>query len=150
MLCPSAIPGQIALGALSDRIGREWIWTFACSGFAVCYAALIALEHVPSYPLLYVMVISQGFLGYAVTSVMGAIVAEIFEGWHYGSIFGTTTIALTGGGAIRSWIAGVIHDETGSYRLAFLLTIGCCVVSMAGVWIAAPRKVRVVPGRVAF
>src|SRR5262249_10286366 len=24
-----AIPGQIALGALSDRIGREWIWTVA-------------------------------------------------------------------------------------------------------------------------
>jgi len=145
-----AIPGQIALGALSDRIGREWIWTVACCGFAVCYAALIGLEHVPSYALLYVMVISQGSLGYAVTSVMGAIVAEIFEGPHYGSIFGTTTVALTGGGAAGPWIAGVIHDETGCYRLAFLLAIGCCVVSAAAVWIAAPRKIRVVPGGVAM
>jgi MFS family permease len=80
-----AIPGQIALGALSDRIGREWIWTAGCGGFAVCYAALIALEHAPSHQLLWLMVIAQGFLGYALPSVMGPIVAEIFAGPHYGT-----------------------------------------------------------------
>ena len=37
------------------------------------------------------MVIAQGLLGYALTSVMGPIVVEIFEGPHYGSIFGTIT-----------------------------------------------------------
>jgi len=46
------------------------------------------------------VVIGQGFLGYALTSVMGPIVAEIFEGPHYGSIFGTITVALIGGGAM--------------------------------------------------
>jgi MFS family permease len=91
------IPGQISLGALSDRVGREWVWTTGCAGFAICYAALIALEYSPSPSLLYLMVISQGFLGYALTSVMGPIVAEIFEGPHYGSIFGTITVALIGG-----------------------------------------------------
>ena len=142
-----AIPGQIALGALSDRIGRELVWTVACGGFAICYATLIALEHAPSPALLYLMVISQGFLGYAVTSVMGAIVAEIFEGPHYGAIFGAITVALTGGGAAGPWVAGAIHDATGSYRLAFLLAIACCIMSAASIWIAAPRKVRLVPGR---
>jgi MFS family permease len=142
------IPGQIVLGALSDRIGREWVWTAGCVGFAICYFALIALEHSPSQALLYVMVVSQGFLGYALTSVMGPIVAEIFEGPHYGSIFGTITVALIGGGAAGPWIAGVIHDATGSYRLAFMLCIACCVVSAAAIWIAAPRSVRLVPGRV--
>jgi MFS family permease len=143
-----AIPGQIGLGALSDRIGRESVWTTACCGFAICYAALIALERAPSHPLLYLMVVSQGFLGYAVTSVMGPIVAEIFEGPHYGSIFGTITMALIGGGAAGPWVAGIIHDATGSYRLAFLLAIACCVTSAAAIWIAAPRKVRLVPGRI--
>jgi MFS family permease len=142
-----AIPGQIGLGALSDRIGREWVWTAGCAGFAICYAALIALEHAPSPALLWLMVISQGALGYALTSVMGAIVAEIFEGPHFGSIFGTITIALIGGGAAGPFAAGVIHDVTGSYRLAFLLAIACCVVSAVAIWIAAPRKVRLVPGR---
>lgn len=142
------IPGQIGLGALSDRIGREWIWTAGCAGFAVCYAALIALEHSPSPLLLWLMVVSQGALGYALTSVMGPIVAEIFEGPHYGSIFGMLTVALIGGGAAGPWLTGVIHDMTGSYRLAFVLAIACCIVSAIAIWIAAPRKVRPVPGRV--
>ncbi|MGI9523521.1 MAG: MFS transporter, partial [Hyphomicrobiaceae bacterium] len=48
-----AIPGQIGLGALSDRVGREWIWTIACFGFVVCYAALLAMEKTPTATLLY-------------------------------------------------------------------------------------------------
>jgi MFS family permease len=141
------IPGQISLGALSDRVGREWVWTAGCAGFAICYAALIALEYSPTPALLYLMIASQGFLGYALTSVMGPIVAEIYEGPHYGSIFGTITVALIGGGAMGPWIAGVIHDLTGSYELAFVLAIACCVLSTAAIWMAAPRKVRLVPGR---
>jgi MFS family permease len=143
-----AIPGQIGFGALSDHVGREWVWSAGCLGFAICYVALIALEHAPSQRLLYLMVVSQGFLGYALTSVMGPIVAEIFEGPHYGSIFGTITVALIGGGAVGPWAAGVIHDATQSYAPAFLVAIACCAVSTVAVWIAAPSKVRLVPGRI--
>ena len=41
------IPGQIALGHLSDRIGREWVWTAGSLGFVVCYLALIAAAAEP-------------------------------------------------------------------------------------------------------
>ena len=68
-------------------------------GFRDLLFALIALEHSPSNVLLYLMVISQGLLGYALPAVMGPIVAEIFEGRHYGAIFGTLNVALIGGGA---------------------------------------------------
>lgn len=144
----AGIPGQIGFGALSDRIGREWVWTAGCGGFAMCYGALMALENSPSNALLYAMVVSQGFFGYALTSVMGPIVAEIFDGPNYGSIFGTITIALVGGGAAGPWVTGVIHDLTGGYRLAFLLIMGCCVISAVAIWMAAPRKVRLVSGRI--
>lgn len=143
-----AIPGQILLGALSDRIGREWIWTAGCLGFVAASAALLALEHSRDATFLYAMIFAQGFFGYALTSVMGPIVAEIFEGPHYGSIFGTITIALIGGGAAGPWLAGAIHDATGSYRLAFLLIIAGCLASVVAIWMASPRKVRLVPGRV--
>ncbi|MGI9436244.1 MAG: MFS transporter, partial [Geminicoccaceae bacterium] len=143
-----AIPGQIGLGALSARIGREWVWTLGCGGFAVCYASLIALEALPSLPLLYLMVIAQGFFGYALPSIMGAIVTEIFEGPHYGAIFGTLSVALIGGGAAGPWITGVLHDANGGYRAAFLLAILCCAISVAAIWLAAPRKVRLAPGRI--
>jgi MFS family permease len=108
---------------------------------------LILMEHQPSSFLLYLMVVSQGSIGYALTSVMGPIVAEIFEGPHYGAIFGTITIALIGGGAAGPWVAGVIHDANATYRPAFQLAILCCTVSIVAVWLAAPRKVRLVPGQ---
>jgi MFS family permease len=142
-----AIPGQIALGHLSDRVGREWVWTIGNIGFVICCLALIRLAGVPSPLLLYVMVVAQGVLGYGLTSVMGAIPAEIFEGRHYGSIFGAVMVAAIVGGAAGPWVAGTLHDAVGSYAPAFWIAIGCCATSIAAIWLAAPRKVRLVAGR---
>ena len=143
----AGIPGQIALGWLSDRIGREWVWTVGSLGFAICYAALLLLAVSATMPLLSVMVIAQGMLGYGLTSVVGAIPAEIFQGRHYGSIFGTLMLSSIAGGAVGPWLTGVLYDRTGSYTLPFWISIGCCVVSAVTIWLAAPRKVRVVAGR---
>ena len=142
------IPGQIALGHLSDRIGREWVWTAGSAGFALCYAALLLLRHVPTPPLLYFMVTAQGVLGYGLTSVIGAIAMEIFQGRHYGAIMGTLMLAAVGGGAAGPWAAGALHDATGSYDIAFCIAIGCSVLSAVAIWVAAPRNVRAVAGRV--
>ena len=143
-----AIPGQIALGHLSDRIGREWVWTAGSLGFVICYLALLGLRHAPTPALLYLMVVSQGLLGYGLTSVVGAIPAEIFEGRHYGTIFGTLMLAAIAGGAAGPWVTGALYDATGSYTLAFWIAIGCSVLSAVAIWLAAPRKVRAVAGRV--
>jgi MFS family permease len=143
----AGIPGQITLGWLSDRIGREWVWTAGTLGFAICYAALLLLAATPTMPLLYVMVVAQGMLGYGLTSVVGAIPAEIFQGRHYGSIFGTLMLASIGGGAVGPWLTGVLHDRTGSYTIAFWISIACSVISAVAIWLAAPRKVRAVAGK---
>ena len=142
-----AIPGQIAFGHLSDRIGREWRWMIGNLGFVVCCAALVLLRHSPTAPLLFVMVLAQGTLGYSLTSVMGAIPAEIFEGRHFGRIFGTVMVAAIIGGAAGPWVTGVLYDATGSYAIAFWIAAGCSAASMAAIWLAAPRKVRAVAGR---
>ena len=141
------VPGQIALGALSDATGRELVWSIACAGFAICYGALLALEGNPSPVLLYLMVAAQGALGYSLTSILGPIVAEIFEGPHFGRIFGLLSVALIGGGAAGPLAAGLLYDLTGNYRAAFGLAIPLAVVSAAAIWLAGPRKVRLVPGR---
>jgi MFS family permease len=141
------IPGQIWLGHLSDRIGREWIWSVSCLGFAICFLSLIALQHIPSLPLLYLMVLAQGFLGYGVTPIIGAVAIEIFEGKHFGSIYGTLTLAGLAGGAAGPWLTGVIHDQTGSYALAFWIGVGLCAVATLSIWMAGPRKIRAVAGQ---
>jgi MFS family permease len=141
------VPGQIALGHLSDRVGREWVWMIGNGGFVACCLTLILLRDHPTTALLWLMVIAQGTLGYGLTSVMGAIPAEIFEGRHYGSIFGTAIVAAILGGAAGPWLAGRLHDHFGDYTAAFWTSIGLSLVSAAAIWLAAPRKVRAVAGR---
>jgi MFS family permease len=145
----AGIPGQIALGYLSDRIGREFVWTVGSLGFTAAFLLLLMLRDTPTPLLLYLMIATQGVLGYGVTSVIGAIPAEIFQGRHYGSIFGTLMLASIGGGAVGPWLTGALHDATGDYVIAFWIAILCSLLSAVSIWIAAPRKVRMVAGRVA-
>ena len=144
----AGIPGQIALGHLSDRLGREPVWAIGALGFALCYVLLLALPAWPTPALMWLMVLAQGALGYGITSVIGAIPAEIFHGRHYGSIFGTLMLASIAGGAAGPWLAGALHDATGNYVLAFEVGLGASVASALAIWLAAPRKVRAVGGRV--
>jgi MFS family permease len=83
------------------------------------------------------MVGAQGGLGYGLTSVVGAIPAEIFQGRHYGSIFGTLMLASIGGGAVGPWLTGVLYDRTGSYTLAF--DRDRAASPAAAIWLAAPE-----------
>jgi MFS family permease len=141
------IPGQIVLGHLSDRVGREAVWAMSCSGFTICFVALIALKSSPILALVAVMVVAQGALGYGLTSVLGAVTLEIFQGAHFGSIFGTLMLIGLCGGAAGPWVTGVLYDFTGSYTPGFATAMVASIVSAAAIWSAAPRKVRAVAGQ---
>jgi MFS family permease len=145
----AGVPGQIIFGHASDRIGREWAWAIGCLGFVITFAALIALQAGPTPWLLYTMVLAQGFLGYSATAVLGPIAAEIFEGPHFGSIFGTLMLTAIVGGAVGPWITGVLHDRTGNYNAAFWIALAFSILSAVAIFIAAPRKVRLVAGQAA-
>jgi cyanate permease len=106
------------------------------------------LRSAPTPVLLYAMILAQGTLGYSLTSVMGPIPVEIFEGRHYGSIFGMVMLAAILGGAAGPWITGVLYDATGTYSIAFCIAVTCNLISILAIWLAAPGKVRAVAGRV--
>ena len=125
------------------------MWAIACFGFAICFAALVALKFWPSLWLVYLMVFTQGALGYGLTSVMGPVVLEIFQGKHYGSIFGTIMLAALAGGAAGPWATGLLHDFTGSYTIAFAAGIAVSLLSAVAIWQASPGKVRAVAGKMA-
>ncbi len=124
-----------------------WVWTTGALGFALCYVLLLLLQAFPSTALLYLMVAIQGALGYGLTSVLAAIVVEIFQGKHYGTIFGTVMLAALGGGALGPWATGALFDAYGSYTLAFWIGVAVSLLSVLAIWQAAPRKVRVVAGQ---
>jgi len=74
-------------------------------------------------------------------------VVEIFQGKHYGTIFGTLMLGAIGGGALGPWATGALFDAYGSYTIAFWIGVAVSVVSALAIWQAAPSKVRVVAGR---
>ncbi|MFX7060072.1 hypothetical protein ABTI24_18745, partial [Acinetobacter baumannii] len=76
------------------------------------------------------------------------VVLEIFQGKHYGSIFGTIMLAALAGGAAGPWATGALHDLTGSYTIAVALGIVVSVLSAIAIWQASPGKVRAVAGRI--
>ncbi|MCF8467731.1 MAG: MFS transporter, partial [Sneathiella sp.] len=143
----AGVLGQIYLGNLSDRIGREWVWTLSTLGFLLSCILLLAMEKIPSAAMMYAMVILQGGLGYGVATVYGSMPADVFQGRGYAVIFGTiSTLALIGG-AVGPWLTGLFYDQSGNYHLAFYVIIGMSVVSIVSVWLAAPRKRRLVAGQ---
>ena len=148
MVALAGVVGQIAMGHLSDRFGREPIWTLGCAGFVACFLLLLAMRTSPTSSLLWAMVLTQGVLGYGMASVFAAIPAELFQGRHYGSVFGTLSLAIGFGSGAGPWVTGWLHDRTGDYVLAFEVGIAASLISAVAIWLAAPRKVRLVAGRV--
>ena len=143
----AGIPGQIALGYVSDRIGREIVFAISIMGFCATYLVLLALAGNPSMPLLYALILFQGLVGYGSTAVFGAIPAEIFEGKHYGSIFGTLMVFAISGGAVGPWLTGLLFDFTGNYVVAFWIAIGFGIYGALAIWQASPGKIRAVAGK---
>jgi len=97
--------------------------------------------------LIYLMVLTQGVLGYGLTSVMGAVVLEIFQGPQFGSIFGCIMLAGLAGGAAGPWATGFLHDVTQNYTIAFAIGIAVSALSAIAIWQASPGKIRAVAGR---
>ncbi len=143
----TGIFGQIVVGALSDRIGRELAWSFSLMGFLLTYACLFILREQPSEWLMYAMVGLQGFLGYGMASVFGAVPADLFSGKNYGSIFGVLGAVSSAGAAIGPWATGVFFDIWGDYENAFVIAMVICAFSIAAMWIAGPRNVILTAGQ---
>jgi MFS family permease len=134
-----SIVGQVG-SFISDLIGRE---KTALMAVVLHIGGLIALVsvHDTSQPwLLYVYAICGGFATgmFSPTIIVGA--ADIFHGKHIGAI---SALLLTGvglGGAIGPWLGGYIFDISGSYKVAFIISIGAIALAGISLWLAAPRN----------
>ena len=102
----------------------------------------------PSAALMYAMAAAQGVLGYGLASMYGAMPADLFQGPKFAAILGAVSVAANLGAGIGPWLTGYLYDLTGSYDEAWWLGIAVSLISIGAVWLAAPRKVRLVAGRV--
>jgi MFS family permease len=133
----------------SDRLGREKVFIPSCllSAGAVSLLFLIRDTSHPWMPFLFAVCFGLG-VG-AAGPVFYAIVADLFQGRHFGSIQGTVVLGFSLGGAIAPWLAGFLHDKTNSYFLTFFILMGSLIASAVLMWLIDPDKIRAVPARLA-
>jgi MFS family permease len=118
-----AIGGTIFTGTLSDYIGRERsaILAYGVSIVGVVCALFISGPH-QSW-LLWSHACFFGLTWGARGPAITAKTADLFPGPNLGAILGVITIGTGIGSAVGAWAAGWIFDVSGSYRVAFLLSI---------------------------
>ncbi len=137
-----AVPGIVVTGTLSDYLGREIsaILAYGISILGVFCALLITSpdQHLLLWLHACFFGLTWGARGPAIT----AKTADLFPGPRLGTILGVITIGSGLGAAIGSWGAGWVHDLTGSYRVAFMMSIASYACGAAAFWALRRPPVR--------
>jgi MFS family permease len=129
-----SLPGVIVTGTLSDYVGREVsaVVTYGTSILGVVFGMMITSpdQHLLLWLHACFFGLTWGARGPAIT----AKTADLFPGPNLGAILGVITIGTGLGAAGGSWLAGFVFDTTGSYRVAFGLSIVFYVAGSIAFW----------------
>jgi len=132
--------GRIVFGFAADWIGRAPSATISYGCTALGTLCLLSLDVWPQAAALYAYALFFG-LGFGARGpIITAMAAQLFAGRRFGAIYGVLSVGNGIGGGIAPWFGGVVHDLTGSYRIAFLIAVSFCVVGSACFWLARPRR----------
>jgi sugar phosphate permease len=125
----------------SDRIGRESV-LIPSALLGAASVSLLFLIQDTSHPWLSILFAVLFGLGLGpVGPVFFATAADLFQGKHFGAIFGVITTGFSLGGAIAPWLAGFLHDITNSYFPTFFIIAGSLVATAVLMWLIAPSKI---------
>ena len=141
-----AAAGIVAMGVLSDRIGRTPAATVSYSSTIVGIVCLLLVMQWPSLVLVYGFVLFFGSMQGARGPILLAMIATLYRGGNVGSIFGAMSLGMGIGGALGSWLSGALRDMTGDYLVSFLVGIASAFAGMACFWlIPSLRRERLSP-----
>ncbi len=127
-------------GFLSDRIGREKVFTACCVLSIISLFVLLSLKDASNPWALYIFVLSFGFPMGLFSPALIAGAADLFYGKHFGTVNGILFMGFGLGGAIGPWLGGYIFDTTGNYSFAFIICIAAYTIACISFWMAAPHR----------
>jgi MFS family permease len=142
-----ATPGQAAfamslvgLGGLTGNLLAGWLADrMPASRLAVIVMAVPMLATLVIYAGggLWVSIAAGGLLGLCSggdNSVSLLLARRYFSADTFGRASATQMVATAAGGGISPWLAGVVHDRTGSYDLALILAAACMGAAALAAW----------------
>jgi MFS family permease len=143
MFCLGALSSMI-----SDRIGREATITIGLAAVISSTIVLLMIKDAERHWMLYYFATAFGYGFGMCAPVVAATVTDIFQGPRVGATLGFIWFSFSIGGTIGPWIGGMLFELSDNYRLAFITSgVSFCLGGWA-VWMAAPRKIRLVPGKI--
>jgi len=139
--------GIIAMGFISDRIGKVQAVTVSYISSIAGTLSLLAVAWFPSLLLVYGFVVFFGIMQGVRGPVIVTMVATLYRGGAVGSIFGAMSLALGLGAAIGSWLSAWLRDLTGAYAASFTLAVAGSLLGLALFWgVGSLRNERLDPG----
>ena len=122
-----SIVGIITMSSVADRLG---IRPALIIDFVVVSIALIWLLFAREIWMLYLFAAVFGF-GFGGTVVQQSpIVAELFGLKSHGTLFGIVMSGAMAAGALGAFAGGMIFDVTGSYQVAFIISIALSIFGL--------------------
>ena len=131
---------MVGMGALSDRIGSERAYTMGSLALVGGIVMILNLDGMSEIVVvsLYPPLFAVGFGSRQ--GLYPTIAADIFHGRHFGSIIGLLALSIGTGAGVGPWLAGYLHDLSGSYASSCWIGIVLCGLSLVCIWIVAPSK----------
>jgi len=135
-------PSMILWGSLSDRIGREWAYTYGSLSMIAGIMLLLSVQDPSQAWMLYAYTLFFA-LGFASRQALyPTIAADLFHGPHFGAINGALAFSIAAGSGLGPWLGGYLFDLFGNYEAAFWVANILAAISVALIWIAGPRQVK--------
>ncbi|MFQ5934646.1 MAG: MFS transporter, partial [Dehalococcoidia bacterium] len=134
--------GRIIFGYIADLFSKRTAYVLNILTAVIGIGSLMAARD-PSQPwLLYVYLLFFGVAFGSRAVILSALAADIFSGKGFGSIYGFAAISVGIGGALGSWLGGVLYDVMGSYLMSFVYSIMAFALSVLSIWLASSGWVR--------
>jgi MFS family permease len=113
-----SVVGSLLSGVLSDGMGRKNVLALAYLTRGLAFTLLLLWRHELA---LYVFAVLGGLSWLATPPSVIALTGEIYGLRALGTLSGISLLAHQIGGGASVWLAGAMHDLTGSYDLSFTL-----------------------------
>ncbi len=124
-----SLAGRLFFGWLSDRTADRKRTLIPAFLLLLLSLVVLAFTRNAATLMVFAALYGLGYSGYG--PVIPALTAELFGVEDMGAVFGAITTGGALGGAAGPWLAGAIHDWTGSYTWAWVMAMICVAASIA-------------------
>ncbi len=131
--------GKIVFGYATERVPTRYVFMVSLVFQGIGLAVLTTLANTPAmWAVVWIYGMAFGGMG----AIFPILAQDIFGLRWYGSIYGLVNLATIFSAVIGPLMTGLVFDNTGTYTLAFLATIGFYVVGIVALTMAKPLRPR--------